>query len=443
MQRVFRSSLLFLFLIFSGATYGQTRVISKEEAIIKTLENNYGIRMFQNMVEIADNSQSILNSGYLPSITGLAGTGYNIEDINATLQGGEERIVDGAKTNRYNASVNVNYTLFDGLGRWYNFKQLKEQYNLTKLEARETIENTILQLLTVYFEVARLTENVEVLEETLETSRERITRAQYQFEYGQANRLGVLNAEVDVNNDSILLLNTRQQLANTKRDLNVILNEQEIPLENFIVDTTVTFINKLALETYLNEAKFNNVSLLQAESAITISDYAIKVSRSGYLPTVDLSGSYGWNTANLPATSFVQSSTVLGYGAGVNLSWDLFDGGTTLTNVRNAKIRLENEELLREQILLEVNRDIANALGDYENKRIIYEVQEKNVLTNENNFERSEEQFKVGQITSIEFRQAQINLINARTSKNLAKYDAKLAELQVLQLTGQLLNVEL
>lgn len=441
MQRVFRS-LIFLFIINTGTSFAQTRVLSKEEAVIKTLENNYGIRMSQNMVEIADNSQSILNSGFLPSLTGLAGANYNNEDINATLQGGEERVVDGAKTNRYNASVNLNYTLFDGLGRWYNFKQLKEEYNLTKLEARETIENTILQLLTVYFEVARLTENVEVLEETLETSRERITRAQYQFEFGQANRLGVLNAEVDVNNDSILLLNTRQQLANAKRDLNVILNEQEIPLENFKVDTTVNFISELQLENYLQEAKNNNVSLLQAESAINISDYAIKVARSGYLPTVGLNGSYGWNTASLPATSFVQSSTTLGYGAGLSLSWDLFDGGTTLTNIRNAKLRQENEELLREQILLEVNRDIANALGDYENKRIIYEVQEKNVLTNENNFERSQEQFKVGQITSIEFRQAQINLINARTSKNLAKYDAKLAELQVLQLTGQLLNVE-
>jgi hypothetical protein len=86
------------------------------------------------LVEIADNSQSILNSGYLPTLTGLAGTNYNVEDINANLQDGEERIVDGAKTNRYNASLNLNYTLFDGLGRWYNFKQLKEQYNLTKLE---------------------------------------------------------------------------------------------------------------------------------------------------------------------------------------------------------------------------------------------------------------------------------------------------------------------
>ncbi len=441
-MQIIHKSLLFLFLFYLGGSFAQTKVISKEEAIVKTLENNYGIKISQNNVEIADNNRNILNSGYLPSITGVAGTNYNIEDINATLQGGDERDVEGAKTNRYNASINLNYTLFDGLGRWYNFKQLKEQYNLTTLDARETIENTIMQLLTVYFEVARLTENVDVLEETLEISRDRIIRAQYQFEFGQSNRLGILNAEVDVNNDSINLLNVQQQLDNARRDLNVIVNDQEIPLDAFLVDTTVAFIPKLQLDSYLSEAKTNNVSLLRAESTISISEYALKVSKSGYLPTVKLSGSYGWNTASLPSTSFAQTSTTLGYAAGLSLSWNLFDGGASITNVRNSKVRLENEEYIKKQIILEVNRDIANALGNYENKRYIYEVQENNVVTNQNNFERTEEQFKIGQITSIEFRQAQINLLNARTSKNLAKYDAKLAELQLLQLTGQLLNVE-
>lgn len=437
------SNFLLLVLLCSGSMVAQTRILSKEEAVIKTLENNYGIRISQNFVEIADNNRDILNSGYLPTLTGAAGANYNIEDINATLQGGDVREVKGAETNRYNASVNLNYTLFDGLGRWYNFKALKEQYNLTTLEVRQTIENTILQLMTVYFEVARITENIEVLEETLEISKDRVTRAQYQFDYGQNNRLAVLNAEVDVNNDSINLLNAQQLLSNTKRDLQVILNDQEIPASRFVVDTTVTFIPEIQLESYLQEAKSNNVSLLQAESSIAISEYAIKVSRSGYLPTIGLNGSYGWNTANLPATSFAQTSTTLGYAAGVSLSWNLFDGGSTIINVRNAKVRRENEEYIREQIILEVNRDIANALGDYENKRYIFEVQEKNVLTNETNFERTREQFRIGQITSIEFRQAQINLLNARINKNLAKYDAKLSELQLLQLTGQLLNIQL
>ena len=125
------------------------------------------------------------------------------------------------------------------------------------------------------------------------------------------------------------------------------------------------------------------------------------------------------------------------------MTWNLFDGGGTTVRVRNSKIAYENQELLQEQIELEVARDIANALAIYENRLNIFYIQQQNVLTNQNNFERSREQFQLGRITSIEFRQAQINLLNAKTTKNLAKYDAKLSELQLLQLTGQLLNVQL
>ena len=68
--------------------------------------------------------------------------------------------------------------------------------------------------------------------------------------------------------------------------------------------------------------------------------------------------------------------------------------------------------------------------------------QENNIKTALNNFERTEEKFKIGQVTSIEFRLAQLNLLNAELSRNQAKYDAKLAELTVLQLSGELLNVD-
>ncbi|WP_372945789.1 TolC family protein, partial [Muriicola sp.] len=137
------------------------------------------------------------------------------------------------------------------------------------------------------------------------------------------------------------------------------------------------------------------------------------------------------------------NNTTYNINFGARLTWNLFDGGSTAVRVKNAKIAFENQDLLKKQIELEVDRDILNALQIYENRLAIYAIQEQNVITNENNFERSREQFQLGRITSIEFRQAQINLLNAQTNKNLSKYDAKLAELQLLQLTGQLLNIEL
>ncbi|MEL7002830.1 MAG: TolC family protein, partial [Bacteroidota bacterium] len=87
-----------------------------------------------------------------------------------------------------------------------------------------------------------------------------------------------------------------------------------------------------------------------------------------------------------------------------------------------------------------VTRDFDNAWGDYNNKLFVLNAQEKNLATNRINFERTEEQYRIGRVTSIEFRQAQINLLNAQTSRNQAKYDAKLAELLLIQLSGGILE---
>lgn len=437
-----KSILLGCFALVSAVSVsGQEEELSKSRAIALTLENNYGIAVADNNVLVSENNADILNSGYLPTIFGLAGLNYTLENQRTDRDDEPPFVLNDAKSESYNASINLEYTLFDGLGRLYNFKRLKESYQLSKLEARETIENTVLQLFSVYFEVARLTENVEILEQTLEISRNRVKRAGYQFDYGQNTKLEVLNAQVDVTNDSINLMNTRQLLLNTKRDLNVVLARDL--KENFEVDTSVVFIPKIELESFLDTASENNVRLLQNEANIAISEFDIRISKARFLPTVGLTGSYGWNETISPASAFFIGSTRqnTGFQGGLNLRWNLFDGGTAITQLKNAQIVKENQVLLQQQIKLEVSRDIANARGNYDNLLAVYEIQEQNVITNTNNFERSKERFNLGQITSIEFRQAQINLINAETNKNFAKYEAKLAELQLLQQVGQLLNI--
>ncbi len=440
MRRSYSFLVVALFTVHTWIT-AQEELLSKEDAVALTLENNFGITVAKNNVKIADNNQGFLNSGFLPSLSANGGGSYDRNNQEATFQDGSVRAIDGAETTRYNASLNLNYTLFDGLGRWYDYKRLKEEYDLSELQARETIEATMLQLFTVYFEVARLTENVEVLEETFSNTKNRLKRAEYSFAYGQTNKLDVLNAEVDLVNDSINLINGLQNLRNTKRDLNVVLNGE---LEkDFEVDTTVVFIDPLTLEEVLTKGEANNIRMLQAEKNIKINGYSLKAGKSVFLPTVGLTGSYGWNEGNFPATNFLASSTSTGFSAGVNLTWNLFDGGSGITQIKNAKILLESQETFEQQIKKEVRRDIANAKGNYENRLQIYRLQEQNVLTAQNNFERSNERYKLGQISSVELRQAQLNLLNVQTGKNLAKYNAKLAELELLQLTGQLLNIDI
>jgi len=415
-------------------------VLTKKEALHIALENNYGIKIANNNLEVAKNNSSIYNSRYLPTVTANGGTNYSNNNQEIETQNGDITTIDGAETKIYNASLNVNYTLFDGLGRKYNYKQLKETYNLTELQVRATIEDIYLQLFNGYFQIARLFENSKSLEATLEASKQRLKRAEYQYEYGQTTKLELLNAQVDLNNDSINLINARQQFSNSKRNLNIIMGIEKNSA--YHVETDVQFNTLIALDELLEQAKERNVNLLQNEKNIAISEFNIKASKAGYLPTVALSSSYGWNKSVNPATSFLAGSNSTGLNAGLNLSWNLFDGGNTNVRVANAKIDLENQKILKQQQEDIIENTTKNTFELYNNRLFILETQTQNEITSQNNFDRTLERYKLGQVTSIEFRQAQINLLNTQTALSNAKYDAKLIELELFQLTGDLLNVE-
>lgn len=441
---------IFLFILITNYINGQ-KFISKEEALELVLENNFGIKVSKNTTEIVKNNSSILNSGYLPSLSISSGGNYTGSDTEIAFPGQFDdqgnplpnRVFEDQETQRFNAGLNLNYTLFDGLGRRYTYKRLKEEYALSELQLRETIEFTTLQLFEVYFNIAQLTESQKISQETLGISKDRLRRAEVAFIHGQGNKLSVLNAQVDVTNDSISLIQVNQQLGNTKRDLNLLMNQ---PInQDFDVGLDVSFINSLQIESWLETAEQFNIELLKQKSNSQINAYDIKINQSGYLPTVGLIGSYGWNLNKSPATAFFPgtNNTTYSLGIGASLSWNIFDGGRTLTRVKNAKLSFNNQELIQQETKMSFERNLENALQNSINTKEIFEIQNKQVETATYNFERSEEQYKLGSITAIEFRQAQINLANAQNQRTIAKYRAKLSELQLIQITGQLLNVDL
>ena len=442
--------LVFFILGLNLILKGQEK-LTKEQALYLALENNFGIQVSKNTTEIQKNNSSFLNSGYLPTVSLSGGSNYVGSDSEIAFpdqfdeQGNPipNRIFEGQESQRFNAGVNLNYTLFDGMGRKYIYKQLKEQYALSELQLRETIEFTMLQLFEVYFNIAQFTESSKIFKENLDISKERQKRAQTAFIYGQGNKLSVLNAQVDVTNDSISLIQVNQQLDNYKRDLNLLMNQ---PInQNFDVELDLKFIDNIKIQSWLETAIENNVEILKQKRNSKINSYDIKISQSGYLPTVGLVGSYGWNLNKSPATAFFPgtNNTTYSLGVGASLSWNLFDGGRTKIRSKNAKLSFENQILVEQEAMLSFERDLENSIQNYRNTKEIYEIQKKQVETATYNFERSQAQYKLGSITAIEFRQAQINLSNAQNQRAVAKYRAKLSELQLIQITGQLLNIEL
>ena len=412
--------------------------LDRNQAIKLTLENNLNIKLIENSRDMAKNNASILNSGYLPTASLNSSSNISYQDIEI-VAGEQNGSVEDSKNESNSTNISLNYVLFDGMGRKYNYKRFKEIYKKSEIEVKDVIEKTILQLFGVYYEVARLIEENKIIKNSLSISKERLKKRKIQLEYGQTTGLEVLNAEVDMNLDSINYLNSLKILSNTKRDLNLVMN---IDLNtNHSINTDFRFITSEKMIDIFNNAKKNNSYLQILEKDVLISDYNLKATKSSYLPTIGLNGSYGWNESiNDNQYAFYNENSTNGLSGAISLNWNIFNGGNRITNNKNAKLNLTNSKIKKQKIELEFERDIKNAYSNYENSLFILNAQQMNLETNNNNFKRNQEKYALGQVTSIEFRKAQLNFLNAKLSVNKAKFEAKLSELQVLQLAGEILT---
>ena len=408
-------------------------------AVKKTLENNLDIKISENLEKIAKNNSSILNNNYLPNIQLGSDISSNIQSIEIETPSGISGTLDDTKTDNSSALLSISYNIIDASGRKYNYKKSKELFSKSNLEVKEIIENTMLQLFTVFFEVGRLSEERNILKNALEISKTRYERKLLEFEYGQTNNLEVLNAEVDLNTDSINLLKSSKQLFNAKRDLNLIMN---VDLESqFNINTKIEFLSGDEIATIFSNGIYNNTRLLIIEKDVIISNLDKKITKYSYLPTLGLSGTYGWNESiNDNPYAFYNKSISDGFSAGINIRWDIFRGGKKIIANKNTAINQQNSELNKKKTELDITKELRNAYQTHLNNLFIMEVQNKNLETNKNNFERNLERYKIGQVSSIEFRRAQLNLLNAELSKSSAKYQAKISEAYFLKISGEIIS---
>ena len=433
---LYKKLIIFGIVLGSGAQVMAQDVLSREEAVNIALENNYQIRVVKNQEQIAANNTSIYNSGKLPTVSLNAGGNYNNNNVEAGFQNGDVTTVSWAESNSVNANISANYVVFNGFSRKYNVTQFMNNYKLSQLQSKSAIENVILQVYNAYYEVARLEENAMNLKGALKISKERLERIQLQNEYGQSNNLAISNALVDVNTDSINILNISQQLENSKRNLNLLLG-RDIQTE-FSIDTLIQFDIAYQKNILEEQALNKNTAFLLAQQNLAISEISLKQTETSFYPQLSVGASYGWNKNNNNPASFLAYNIGSGIAGNVSLTWNLFDGGGRYIRKANALIEVGNRQTDMERIRQELLRDFNNAWGNYTNALFVLNAQEDNLRTNRINFNRTEEQYRIGRVSSIEFRQAQLNLLNAQMNRNQSKYQAKLAEIELLRVSGQL-----
>jgi outer membrane protein len=429
-------NIILVILLFLGFYSSAQNTLTLEQAKTITLANNFGIKIAKNNVVIAQNQTDISVNGYLPTVSANAGLNGNFGGSTQTFGNGNEASTANAFTWGGNGTVQANYTIFDK-GRDLTLEQLKESLSLSNLQLKQTIEQNLLQVYNGYFQVAQLSENVNALLEAINISGERLRRAQYQLDFGQGSGLDVLNAQVDIQRDSVNLLNTKMNLENAKRNLNVSMGRNTN--EDFQVEIDTAIDKSLNLESLIEQSKNENIGLQVNRKNLAVNEMNLQIIDAEKRPTISAGASYAFSYSDNPTGAFIDKSNSRGLAANVGVNWTIYDGSRGI-RMQNAVINLTNQKLQIDQLQQQLEGDIMNAWANYQNALFVLQVEENAVETNRENFDRTEEQVKIGRLTSIEFRQAQLNLLNAQTSINNAKFDTKLREIQLLQLVGRLID---
>ena len=411
-------------------------VLSRKEAVNIALKNNYDIQIAENKTHIEKNNSNILNSSLLPIISISGADSFSKTSGENVTADGMAINIDGELVTRSNAQISLEYTLFDGLSNVFTFKSLKEQHNISKLEAKNIIENTIVLVVFTYNSVANIKDRTESLKETLSISKDRFERIKIKHSFGSETSIQLSNAEVDYNNDSLSYLNALSDLQNAKRELNLLLG-REINTQ-FDIVTDIDINETLSKEKLAESFHSANTDILISRSKIKISELTKKLAFSGWIPELLLNASYSYNESDLGNTSFFKETKSWGPYLGLTLRWNILNG-KKVVQYKNVMRQHTIQEISQKKVEETMLKNFENAWEKYNNSIYAYKTGQKNYVINGKNFERSRQLFSTGQITSIEFRQAQTNLLLSTQNLNKAKYDAKNSELELLKLSSKIM----
>jgi outer membrane protein len=412
--------------------------LSYDACVTVALENNYGIMIAKNEQDIASNNATPGNADLLPKLAVNGGVTGGVSNVNQQfLTQNDKTTIRGAKSFTETGSLDLTYNIYQGNTRINNLRNLRIQSHLSELETKNKIEETMLSIAQKYYEVAGIQANVNLIEDVLEVSNERFQRVEYKYQYGDALKIDVLNAEVNLNSDSVKYMTVVRNLTQVKKDLKILMGEE--PSSNFAVNTEVKFITDLDREALKSELIEGNTLLLLADGKITKAEYNLAISKGRRHPILSTQLSYGLRGSQNDA-GFLSSSVSSGLTAGLNLTFDIFDGNKKNITIQNSAIELDNSKKLKSEQELILIRDLENAWSAYTFQLNVLRLQTRNIETNKLNFERSAELYSFGQLTSTQYREAQINYLTARFDFIVSTASAKIEEIRLLRLSGQIIQ---
>jgi outer membrane protein TolC len=444
--------------------------LSLARAINTGLQNNFGIQIQKLNIELAKNNNTWGQAGMFPTInlnSGLPNSIIQRKPANPFAVAG--RNISQSLTGQ----LDFQLILFDGFSVRLTKERLEELEKLSGGNATLVMENTVQAIILAYYQVLLEKERLKVFERNKGFSKERFDYVKLRKELGTAITFDVLQEQNNYLTDSASVLQQEIALKNSIRSLNLLLNENinktyqlldSLQFENEgyryedLRDKMATSNTNLRNQ-YINQELYRNATQLAVSnySPIVTVNFGANGSldklnanfRSNTGNTIENTVGYVNRDSNLPVYNTVNETALVpltqhgnSYGAYANFSlrFTLFNGGQIQTAVKNAKIQEKISQLTTDQLKLSLENDLLANYDLYNLRRQLVQIAQVRLQAAELNLSLANERYKNGALSAIDLRIVQESYQRAALENYQAIFSSIFSRVDLVRLTGGLLN---
>jgi len=370
----------------------------------------------------------------LPTLDATGSYRYSAEDAETVTSQGTFPGNNNETTN-LNGAITLGWTLFDGFAMFARYDQFEEIEKLNKVFLQLEIETRLQELFNVYYQIKMLNKNIGLLEETLKFSQDRVDFLTASNEYGATTGTEVLRAKVDYNTDFSNLQRQQVALKTAKYQLKYIMGE--VTTVEYELNSDLAVGESYDYNALKDMAFERNSSIQQAMINKEITEQDERIIEAAYYPNIRFNTGYSYSEQT-SKVGFILGSNNEGVNAQISLSWNLFDGFRTQIADQNTELSIERQDIFIQNIRAMIETNLMTNYQAYTDLKDVLKLEEDNLVTATENFERSKSMFKYGTINSLDLRQSQINLLATEQRIVNLKHEIKTYETTLLMLSGQL-----
>lgn len=430
-------SIVLLVLGVLVSTASSQEKLTLSDAIRIGLENNYAIRIAKNDTRLAANNTRAGNAGMLPQVNASVTNSGATNNVHQDLITGATNDIKGAVSSALTAGISLNWTIFDGFAMFTNYDRLKEIQAIGEVQFRRTVENSVAQIITQYYDIISQRETLASLQEAVEVSKKRLDITRSRLELGAGSEQKVLQATIDYNEDRAAFLRQKAVLERSAITLNQLLARTTNP--DFTAADSLKLRPQLLQESIQGTALTSNTSLMLAQKNKTIAELDLSILNAQWYPQISVSSGLNFQRTT-SQTGLVLSGTSLGVNYGITASINLFEGWNLQRRIENARIGISTAEETIALTKTQVESDIARAYRGYRAAVELVELETQNRVLTKQNISISLERYALGAMNELEIRQAQKSMTDAETRTIRALYEAKILETELLRLSGTLIS---